>query len=74
MQRILSFAAGTLCGLAVGAVAALLLTPYSGENLKLKGKAQADRIAHEVRQAYEDKQYELKAQLDALKSPRLDDF
>jgi gas vesicle protein len=74
MQRILSFAAGVLCGLAVGAVTALLITPLSGEDLKAESKAQVRRVTSEVRRAYEDKQLELKVQLDALKSPRLDDF
>ena len=70
MNRFFSFAAGAFCGALVGAVAATLLTPMSGQNLQAQGRARAEAIAAEVRQAYEAKEAELKAQLEALKAPR----
>ncbi len=71
MQRFFSFVAGAMCGAAFGAVTALLLAPTSGHELQTQSRARAERIAAEVRKAYEDKQAELKAQLEALKAPRL---
>jgi len=71
MQRFFSFIAGAMCGAAFGAVTALLLAPMSGRELQTQSRARAERIAAEVRKAYEDKQAELKAQLEALKAPRL---
>ena len=73
MQRFFSFVAGTLCGAAVGAVAALLFAPVSGRELKAQSRAGVERIAAQVRQAYEDKQVELRMELNALKGhPSLD--
>lgn len=70
MQRMFSFVAGALCGAAFGAVTALLLAPMSGREVQTQTRLRAEQIADEVRQAYEDKQTELKAQLEALKSQR----
>ena len=73
MQRFFSFVAGTLCGAAVGAVAALLFAPVSGRELKKQSRARVEEIAAQVRQAYDDKQLELRIELDALKGhPPLD--
>ncbi len=70
MQRFLSFIAGAMCGLVFGAVTALLLTPISGHDLKAEGRARVEKIVGEVRRAYDDKQTELKIQLEMLKAPR----
>jgi gas vesicle protein len=70
MQRFMSFVAGSMCGLAFGAVAALLLTPISGRDLKATGRARVEKLASEVRRAYDDKQTELKIQLEMLKVPK----
>jgi gas vesicle protein len=70
MQRFLSFVAGTMCGLAFGAVTALLLTPISGKDLKATGQARVEKIASEVRRAYDDKQTELKIQLEMLRATK----
>lgn len=68
MQRIISFAAGALCGAAFGAVTALLLTPASGRQIQTRGRERAENISAEVRRAYEERMAELQAQLEALKS------
>jgi len=70
MNRFFNFVAGAFCGALVGAVAATLLAPMSGQELQSQSRARAEAVAAEVRKAYEDKQAELKAQLDALKSPK----
>ena len=68
MQRFFSFVAGAMCGAACGAVAALLFAPVSGRELKDWSRARAEQIAAEVRQAYKDKELELRHELEALKS------
>lgn len=68
MQRLLSFAAGAMCGALFGSVAALLLTPISGRDIKAQGRLGVERITTQMRLAYEDKQAELEAHLAALKS------
>jgi len=70
MQRFLSFVTGAMCGLAFGAVTALLLTPISGKDLTAGGRERVEQLASDVRRAYEDKQTELKTQLEMLKAPR----
>ncbi len=70
MQRFFSFISGVICGAAVGAVLALLLTPVSGSELQSQGRSRVEKIAAEVREAYEEKQAELRAKLEALKAPQ----
>jgi hypothetical protein len=41
----------------------------SGRELKYQSRARVEQIAAEVRQAYEDKQLELRMELEALKGP-----
>ena len=71
MQRLFSFVAGSFCGAVVASVAVLLLTPMSGQQLQARSRAEADTLAAEVHKAYDDKLAELKAQLEALKAPKL---
>lgn len=71
MQRILSFAAGALCGALFGSVTALLFTPVSSHDIKAQSQLGVERIRNEMRLAYEQKQAELEAHLAALKSQGL---
>ncbi len=71
MQRMISFTAGALCGAVVGAVTALLVTPVSGHDIQAEGRRRTERIVIEMHRAYEDKQAELQAHLDALKDQGL---
>ncbi|MBI2976858.1 MAG: YtxH domain-containing protein [Chloroflexi bacterium] len=71
MQRFFSFVSGAFCGAVVGSVAALLLAPLSGRELQRLSRARAEAMVDDVRKAYEERQAELKAQLEALKAPRL---
>ena len=70
MNRFFSFVAGAFCGAVVGSVAALLLAPLSGRELQTRSRVQAETIIIEVRKAYEEKEKELKAQIEALKAPK----
>ena len=60
-MRTISFLAGALCGGLVGAVAALLLAPMAGKELKARVMVEIDHLVGEARQATVDKRSELSA-------------
>ena len=60
-MRTISFMAGALCGGVVGAVAALLLAPVAGKELRARVMVEVDHLVGEARQAAIDKQSELSA-------------
>lgn len=68
-MRITSFLAGALCGAVVGATAALLLAPASGEELRGQARERFDALVDEARRAAMEKRAELEARLQALKHP-----
>jgi gas vesicle protein len=69
MRRIVSFLAGAMCGAIVGAVAALLLAPASGLELRQDLRSRVSDLVAEGRRAAQDRRAELEAQLAALKRP-----
>ena len=69
MRRMFSFLAGALCGAIVGAVAALLLAPASGLELREGVSSRVSDLVAEGRRAAEDRRAELQARLAALKRP-----
>jgi gas vesicle protein len=70
MRKLIGFLAGAMCGAVVGAVAALLLAPASGIELRRNVRARVDELLAEGRQAAADRRAELEAQLAALKRPQ----
>lgn len=70
MSRPLSFIAGAMCGALVGGVAALLLAPSSGLELRSEARERVDRLIDEAREAARARQAQLEAQLAALRAPR----
>ncbi len=70
MRRILMFLTGTMCGALVGAVAALLLAPASGEELRSRLRDRYQGLVEDVRQAYQTRRAQLEAELEALRAPR----
>jgi len=70
MRQIIGFLAGAMCGAVVGAVAALLLAPASGIELRQQVRTRVDELLAEGRQAAEDRRAELEGQLAALKRPQ----
>ncbi len=70
MKRTFSFMAGAFCGALVGAVAALLLAPTSGQQLQSDARTQFDRVMADARSAADSKRAQLEAQLAALKKPQ----
>jgi gas vesicle protein len=70
MNKTMSFLAGAMCGALVGAVAALLLAPSSGQQLQTDVRGQFDHVVADARAAAGAKRTQLEAQLAALKTPR----
>ena len=71
MKQTFSFLAGALCGALVGAVAALLLAPMSGQKLQTEARGQFEHVVADARTAAEAKRAQLEAQLAALKKPHV---
>ncbi len=69
MNKVLSFLAGALCGAVVGATAALLLAPSSGEELRHDVVARWEEALSEAQQAMEDTRKELQAQFEQMQQP-----
>lgn len=67
MQRFFSFLAGLLTGALIGAVAALLLTPMSGQEMTGEVRGRAEKIAADVKSAIDTERQRLEAELEALK-------
>lgn len=66
MNKSLSFLAGALCGAIVGATAAILLAPSSGEQLRHDMVLRWEEALAEARQAMEDTRLELQAQFEQM--------
>ena len=60
-MRTISFIAGSLCGGVVGAVAALMLAPMDGKQLRARVMVEVDHLVGETRQAAADKRAEISA-------------
>lgn len=63
MRGILAFVAGGMCGAIVGAVAILLLTPLSGDEIRGQTRKRFDDIVAEGRKAAGERRIELEQQL-----------
>ena len=70
MNRVISFMSGAVMGALVGATLALLFTPASGEDLRVKMQEQVQRIQDEVKTATETRRTELEEQLATLRKPQ----
>lgn len=66
MRKILAFAAGAMCGAIVGAVAALLLAPLSGGEVRKQARQRLDEIVEEGKKAAAERRAELEKQLREL--------
>jgi gas vesicle protein len=69
MNRALNFLLGATLGGIIGATLAILLAPYSGEELRTEINLKSERIRNEVSQAAAERRAELERQLASLKSP-----
>lgn len=68
MNKLFGFLAGMICGALVGTVLALLLTPSSGEQLRIGAISRWDNAKSEARQAMEQKRMDLESQFEQLKA------
>jgi len=67
MQRFGNFMVGIVTGALVGSIAALLLAPMSGEELRTQAAERADAVRLDVLEAYEARVAQLEAELDRLR-------
>jgi gas vesicle protein len=67
MRKILNFLAGSISGVLVGGVAALLMAPSSGDELRGTAQSRLDTFLGEIQRASVERRAELEAQLEALK-------
>ena len=70
MNKFLNFVAGATLGALVGATAAILLAPVSGEELQAQIREQVEQIQLEVKTAASERRAELEEQLSTLREPR----
>lgn len=68
MNKIFSFMAGALCGALIGGVTALLLTPNSGEQLRMDVRERLETAVSEAQKAMAEKEAELDAQFEQMKN------
>ena len=66
MNKIFSFLAGALCGAVVGATAALLLAPASGERMRSDVTSRWEEALNEARLAMEETRRDMQAQFEQM--------
>ncbi len=71
MRRLLFFAGGVMCGLAVGATLALLLAPASGDAMRSDAQSRFDSMMNEAKLASERRRRELEAELTEMTSSQV---
>jgi gas vesicle protein len=71
MKRVMSFLSGAVMGALVGSTLVLLLTPASGDEIRLKIQEQVQKIQEEVKMAAESRRIELEEQLANLRKPEI---
>ncbi|BCY18316.1 MAG: hypothetical protein GYA12_00850 [Chloroflexi bacterium] len=70
MRKIFSFMLGAFTGGLLGAAVALLLTPVTGDQLRLEASSRIQRLQKELTEARDQKRAELESQLQALRAPK----
>jgi gas vesicle protein len=66
MRKAMAFTIGAIIGGVLGAVTALLLAPYSGDELRTAIQKQVDSLQMEIKEAAQQKRAELEEQLEVL--------
>jgi gas vesicle protein len=67
MRKVFGFLVGLLAGAAVGTVAVILLTPYSGSEVRERIRTRVQELIEEGRRAAAARRAELETQLEAFK-------
>jgi len=72
MKKAFGFLIGLFVGWLVGATAALLLAPESGENLRTKIRDRSATFSDEVRKAVNDRRHQLEEQIRGFSSTNVE--
>ncbi len=70
MKKAMAFIFGAVLGGVLGGITALLLAPYSGDELRTVIQKEVDNIQIEIKEAAQKKRAELEDQLDELIHPQ----
>ena len=70
MKKAMAFIFGAVLGGVLGGITALMLAPYSGEDLRTVIQKEVDNIQIEIKEAAQKKRAELEEQLDELIHPQ----
>ena len=70
MKKAMAFIFGAVLGGVLGGITALMLAPYSGEELRTVIQKKVDNIQIEIKEAAQKKRAELEEQLDELIHPQ----
>jgi gas vesicle protein len=70
MRRIFGFVLGAFTGGLLGAAAAILLTPVSGNEMRSQIDNRIRNLQKEISEAKNQKRAELEGQLQALRAPK----
>ncbi len=70
MKKAMAFIFGAVLGGVLGGITALMLAPYSGEELRTVIQKEVDNIQIEIKEAAQKKRTELEEQLDELIHPQ----
>ena len=70
MKKAMAFIFGAVLGGVLGGITALMLAPYSGEELRTVIQKEVDNIQIEIKKAAQKKRAELEEQLDDLIHPQ----
>lgn len=70
MKKVVNFIIGATMGALVGATAAILFAPYSGEELRTEVTGRVESFRDDVIAASENKRIELETQLANLRQPK----
>lgn len=69
-MKMVRFVEGFVLGGLLGAMAALLMSPSSGEELRARIQSEAQRVQDEVNKAAMERRAELEKQLNQMRAPR----
>ena len=70
MKKAMAFIFGAVLGGVLGGITALMLAPYSGEELRIVIQKEVDNIQVEIKEAAQKKRVELEEHLDELIHPQ----
>jgi gas vesicle protein len=69
MQKVFSFMAGVIMGGLVGAIAAILFAPASGEELRFQLQERSIHLKDDIKGVAEARRAELERELERLRAP-----